>query len=95
MPTLAQRGLPLAGILVKMDLDGRAVYEQDYGYPNHDHLHCQKCGALVEFCREEIDRICEAVGMEHGFRVTGHQMIVSGVCKSCSSTKSAKRRPLV
>src|SRR5688572_9911926 len=29
-----------AGLLRKMTLNGRAVYEHDYGYPQHDHLHC-------------------------------------------------------
>ena len=38
-----------AGLLVKMDLGGRAVYEHDYGYPNHDHLHCTTCNRLIEF----------------------------------------------
>src|SRR6266496_794627 len=29
-----------AGLLRAMVLGGRAVYEHDYGYPQHDHLHC-------------------------------------------------------
>jgi Fur family transcriptional regulator, ferric uptake regulator len=29
-----------AGLLRRMNLGGRAVYEHDYGYPQHDHLHC-------------------------------------------------------
>ena len=32
-----------AGLLRKLNLEGRAVYEHDYGYPQHDHLHCQRC----------------------------------------------------
>ena len=27
-----------AGLLRKFELDGRDVYEHDYGYPQHDHL---------------------------------------------------------
>src|SRR4029079_19712478 len=38
-----------AGLLRKMTLSGRAVYEHDYGYPQHDHLHCQMCDKLIEF----------------------------------------------
>ena len=30
------------------ELDGRAVYELDYGYPEHDHLYCVKCHTLIE-----------------------------------------------
>ena len=83
-----------AGILVKMDLEGRAVYEQDYGYPSHDHMHCQKCSRLVEFRSEQINQICEAMAKEHGFRVSSHQLIVTGICRECSTTP-AKKRPLV
>lgn len=84
-----------AGMLVKMDLEGRAVYERDYGYPNHDHLHCQKCGRLVEFRSDEIDRICRNVAREHGFRVNGHQLIVSGVCGPCTTAARKTGQPLV
>ena len=36
-----------AGLLKKMALDGRAVYEHDYGYPQHDHLYCTGCRKLI------------------------------------------------
>ena len=29
--------------------EDRDVYEHDYGYPQHDHLICRKCGSLTEF----------------------------------------------
>ena len=73
-----------AGLLRKMTLDGRAVYEHDYGYPQHDHLHCQKCDKLIEFSSESLRTLREAVGREHGFRVTGHRFIVTGVCADCA-----------
>src|SRR4249920_1795016 len=38
-----------AGLLRSMTLGGRTVYEHDYGYPQHDHMHCQKCNKLIEF----------------------------------------------
>src|SRR5689334_4440366 len=66
-----------AGLLHKMILGGRAVYEHDYGYPQHDHLHCQDCNKLIEFSSEELIRIRDAVAREHQFRVTGHRLIVS------------------
>ena len=36
--TLAE--MVAAGLLKEMVLGGRRVYEHDYGYPQHDHLHC-------------------------------------------------------
>lgn len=80
-----------AGILRQMNLKGRAVYEHDYGYPQHDHLHCEKCDKLIEFQSEELKRIREAVGQQHRFRVTGHRLIINGVCEECSQTRRRKR----
>ena len=64
-----------AGLLRKMTLGGRAVYEHDYGYPQHDHLHCQMCDKLIEFHSDELAELRDAVAREHHFRVTGHRLI--------------------
>lgn len=81
-----------AGLLRKMTLNGRAVYEHDYGYPQHDHLYCQQCDKLIEFSSDEVKRIRDEVAKEHQFRVTGHRLIISGVCAACAQKKRALRR---
>ena len=58
-----------------MTLGGRAVYEHDYGYPQHDHLYCQMCDKLIEFHSDELAELRDAVAREHNFRVTGHRLI--------------------
>lgn len=83
-----------AGLLRKMTLNGRSVYEHDYGYPQHDHLHCTQCDELIEFRSEELNALREAVAQEHGFRVTGHRFTVSGICESCSTKRHRSRSPL-
>ncbi len=80
-----------AGLLRKMILSGRAVYEHDYGYPQHDHLHCQKCDKLIEFQSDELAKLREAVASQHNFRVTGHRLIISGICDACSRSRRRKR----
>jgi len=82
-----------AGLLREMDLKGRKVYEHDYGYPQHDHLHCQKCDKLIEFSSDELKEIRDAVGREHQFRVLGHRLIISGICAECNRPKR-RTRPL-
>lgn len=79
-----------AGLLNKMELSGRAVYEHDYGYPEHDHLYCTECGDLIEFQTDELIKIRDEVAKANHFRVTGHKLIISGVCDKCMK---AKRRP--
>jgi Fur family ferric uptake transcriptional regulator len=83
-----------AGLLRRMNLSGsgRAVYEHDYGYPQHDHLHCQKCDKLIEFRSEELDKLRQEVARQHQFRVTGHRLIITGICHECS--RARRKRPL-
>ena len=80
-----------AGLLNKKVLDGRAVYEHDYGYPQHDHLYCTGCRKLIEFSSDEVAKICDAVASRHQFRAQSHRLIVSGLCAVCRSSKSSSR----
>ena len=80
-----------AGLLHKMVLDGRAVYEHDYGYPQHDHLYCTGCQKLIEFSSDELVRIRNAVAAQHQFRAQGHRLIVTGLCLDCRTSKSKSR----
>jgi len=81
-----------AGLLRKFELDGRAVYEHDYGYPEHDHLYCTQCHKLFEFESEELVQLRDRVAREKKFRVTGHRLIVYGICDRCAkATRRSKR----
>jgi len=80
-----------AGLLRKMNLKGRAVYEHDYGYPQHDHLHCEKCDKLIEFRSDALKELRQAVADKHQFRVTGHRLIITGVCDECAKVRRRKR----
>src|SRR5205823_7233770 len=81
-----------AGLLRELRLTNRTVYEHDYGYPSHDHLHCTQCNAIVEFNNEEVRKLREAVSRERGFRAEGHRFIINGVCSACTRSKSSPRR---
>jgi Fur family ferric uptake transcriptional regulator len=81
-----------AGLLRDMVLAGRTVYEHDYGYPQHDHLYCQKCHKLIEFSSEAMATLRDAVAREHQFRVTGHRLIITGICAACRTPKRTARR---
>jgi Fur family ferric uptake transcriptional regulator len=72
-----------SGLIRKLPLGGRSIFEHEYGYPNHDHLYCQNCNRLIEFQSAELDRICAAVAKEHRFEVSGHRMFVMGICAKC------------
>ena len=81
-----------AGLLRKFELDGRGVYEHDYGYPQHDHLYCKQCQQLIEFHSDELLALRSAVAREHQFRVTGHRFIVTGICRDCAKSRKRVKR---
>jgi len=83
-----------AGLLRKLSVGGRSVYEHDYGYPQHDHLHCQECQKLIEFQSDGLKKLREAVAQEHQFQVTGHRLIVTGVCRECRQARRRRKRPV-
>ncbi|HAY82277.1 MAG TPA: transcriptional repressor [Planctomycetaceae bacterium] len=81
-----------AGLLRRFELDGRSVYEHDYGYPQHDHLYCKECQQLFEFQSEALLRLRDEVAQEHQFRVTSHRLIITGVCEACRKQSRRTRR---
>lgn len=63
--------------------DGQTRYEAAVGREHHDHLICTRCGAIIEFENDQIERMQDAVARRHGFRVTSHKMELYGLCRSC------------
>lgn len=75
-----------AGLLRKFELDGRAVYEHDYGYPQHDHLYCSRCRRLFEFESDELLTLANRVAQEQQFHAAGHRFLVYGLCAQCAKS---------
>src|SRR5260221_2754590 len=75
----------LAGLLRKVARSqNREVYEHDYGYPQHDHLICSKCGKLIEFENAPLSRILYEVATEPGVHIGGHRLEGYGLCCQCT-----------
>ena len=83
-----------AGLLRELRLTNRSAYEHAYGYPSHDHLHCDECGVVIEFSNEEIRRTREIIAQQFGFRAENHRFIITGQCSSCLKSRSSRRRKL-
>ena len=81
-----------AGLLRKFELDGRSVYEHDYGYPQHEHLYCTSCSGLFEFQSDKLKSIIEEVAESHQFHAQTHRFIIRGICESCRLKKRRTRR---
>ncbi|MEM7785358.1 MAG: transcriptional repressor, partial [Planctomycetota bacterium] len=81
-----------AGLLRKFTLDGRSVYEHDYGYPQHDHLYCTKCQRLFEFQSDALIELRNQVAKEHGFKVQNHRFTINGICADCRKPSRVRRK---
>ncbi len=74
-----------AGLIRKVArANDREVYEHAYGYPQHDHLICERCGSLTEFRNQEISEALESIALSQGFRMKAHRLEVYGICDTCS-----------
>jgi Fur family ferric uptake transcriptional regulator len=81
-----------AGLLRRLEMGPRMFYEHDYGYPQHEHLYCGKCGKVIEFQEPAIDSVLRDVCRQHNFQISNHTFIVRGTCAECNRARVTKRR---
>lgn len=62
--------------------EGQARYEA-VDERHHDHFICERCGKIIEFENESIERLQELVARELGARLRRHKMELYGTCKDC------------
>ncbi|RMG81137.1 MAG: transcriptional repressor [Bacteroidetes bacterium] len=80
--------------LVKKHQFGKnlAQYEKSYGFRQHDHLICQNCGEVIEFCDPRIQQIKDMMGELLEFKITDHSLNLYGEChRDCERKKADKR----
>ena len=78
--------------LVKKHQFGKnlAQYEKSYGFKQHDHLICEDCGKVLEFCDPRIQQIKEMMGDILKFEITHHSLNLYGHCKGACERTAAK-----
>ena len=81
-----------AGLLRRLELGPRMFYEHDYGYPQHEHAYCQRCGKVIEFQDPTVEAVIRDVCSRHNFQGSGHTFIIRGTCAECNRARVTKRR---
>ncbi len=66
---------------------GMAVYEKSFEFKQHDHLLCEDCGVVLEFCDPRIQQVRSMIGSLLGFKVTHHSLILYGKCDKLATAK--------
>jgi Fur family ferric uptake transcriptional regulator len=76
--------------LVKKHQFGKnlAQYEKSYGFKQHDHLICENCGKVLEFCDPRIQTIKDMIGEYYNFEISHHSLVFYGHCKDGCAGKS-------
>jgi Fur family ferric uptake transcriptional regulator len=65
-------------------------YERAYAYQQHDHIICQDCGGVLEFCDPRILEIQNMMEKIHDFDIQGHSLHFFG---KCNDPDNCDRRP--
>ena len=58
---------------------------------HHEHLICERCGAVVEFQNERLERMLPVIADEHAFQHQRHRVEIYGVCRECRQRELGRR----
>jgi len=58
-------------------------FEPAAGAGDHEHLVCIRCGRVVEFANERLERMLPSIADEHAFRHQRHRVEIFGTCREC------------
>ncbi|HET8623519.1 MAG TPA: Fur family transcriptional regulator [Gemmatimonadales bacterium] len=63
--------------------EGFKRYEPMAQQSGHEHLICVRCGRVVEFQNERLERMLPIIADEHAFQHQRHRVEIHGVCPDC------------
>ena len=76
-----------------------AHFEKSHEFRQHDHLICQDCDKVFEFCDPRLQKIQETAGDILGFKIDHHSLNLFGKCNAlakngvCKNKKSKNTKP--
>ena len=63
--------------------DGHKLYERAQGRRHHDHFVCIRCGKILEFENDQIERLQDTEAKRLDFKVVYHSLKLFGFCREC------------
>ena len=71
-----------AGEIMKVEVPGGADRYDHLTY-KHYHVKCTKCGRVFDVDMPYEPNLADKIGDKHGFLLTGHTIMFTGVCPDC------------
>ena len=81
--------LEMVGLIQKNQFkENQSTYE--IKKQHHDHLICTKCGKIIEFINDDLEKLQEKISENYQFRLDSHVMTLFGECTDgkCTGKKS-------
>ncbi|HLQ60389.1 MAG TPA: transcriptional repressor [Candidatus Acidoferrales bacterium] len=76
------------GLIQRVDLgDGLSRYEARRAH--HEHVRCETCGRVAEVPGCVVEGAFKEIEESTGYRLSGHSLVFSGVCRDCAGAPSA------
>lgn len=77
--------------LVKKQQFGKnlAQYEHSFGRKQHDHIICDHCGKVEEFCYPRVQEIKDTMTSFFNYKITRHTLNLYGLCAQCQRDMAA------
>ncbi len=76
------------GFASKVDFEGgEPLYEHRHLGIHHDHMICTKCGNILEFKDEALEKQQQKIAKEYGFHMLQHRMEIYGLCSACMAQR--------
>jgi Fur family ferric uptake transcriptional regulator len=77
------------GFANKIEFDDKETqYEHRHLGLHHDHMVCIKCGSILEFKDEAIEKQQLKLADAYGFHMLQHKMEIYGICSKCMEQRS-------
>lgn len=71
-----------------------AQFEKSYEFKQHDHLICQDCEKVFEFCDPRLQQIQETAGDILGFKIDHHSLNLFGRCGKLAKHGTCEHKKL-
>lgn len=69
-----------------------AKFEKSFEYKQHDHLICENCDHVFEFCDPRIQQIQSMMGQILNFDISHHSLNLYGQCRELKEKGTCKHR---